>query len=329
VLCTRLANTPGMASLRFLMPALLCLGACTSSTVDSVPESTEQPGTAAEQAGTAAVASPKSDTRKKASSKSGVGGTENDSSRAQGGASDIGAAGAESIADPPPPPPPPPPPAPTEPCDLDGSCVTDCKDRTVTCGVESTGVFCEFEGFKGATAEVSCNQRQVIGMACCGDCDCVLVEVFFDGTYCWQGVPECKGIELHNRMFLAHAPTTPNDSFTPIDGSFRLGAGGFAGADAQGGGAGLVGTGSAGSAGSIDSVQARGGAGNGGSSGSEPVAGGAGSGGSSGSEPVAGGAGSGGSSGSEPVAGGAGSGGSSGSALAAGGANEGGSAGSR
>ena len=189
------------------------------------------------------------------------------------GTTDHGAAGAAVELEPAPPPPPPP-----TSCDLNGSCVSSsCEDSKLSCGVISTGAFCEFEGFSGATAPTACNQRAVIGTACCGACGCVPVEVYFDGTYCWQGMPQCKEDNLSNRMFYAHLPTTPNASFTLRDdasGSFFLGAGGFAGSGAggaagnSGGDAGNSGSfpvASAGSAG--DPAHASGGAGSGGTGG--------------------------------------------------------------
>jgi len=134
----------------------------------------------------------------------------------------------------------------------------------------SPGTACEFEGFTGATGEVTCNERVVIGTACCGGCGCIPVEVYFDGTYCWQGVPECKEQNLAQRMLYPHQPTTPNTSYIPPDnvpGSFLLGTGGFAGSEAMGGGAGNAGNaetssgGNAGFGGNLAST-AGGGAGN-------------------------------------------------------------------
>ena len=155
-----------------------------------------------------------------------------------------GSGGAGPVADPPKPPP--------ESCDLNGTCITNCLANPVTCGVETASA-CEFIGFTGATAQVACGQRAVIGTACCGGCGCVPVEVFFDGTYCWQGVPRCEGGALGNKMLYPHAPTTPADpSYTPprtVPGTFYLGSGGFGGSDAQGGAAGNSSGGTSGIAG--------------------------------------------------------------------------------
>ena len=134
--------------------------------------------------------------------------------------------------------------SPPQSCDLDNGCVTDCEENSVTCDIASTNVACEFEGFTGATAQVACGRRVVIGMACCGGCGCVPVEVFFDGNYCWQGVPRCEGGALGNKMLFPHAPTTSNLSYTlpsNVPGSFYLGSGGFAGSGGSAGSSGSAG----------------------------------------------------------------------------------------
>ncbi|HKO47868.1 MAG TPA: hypothetical protein VJV79_09095 [Polyangiaceae bacterium] len=137
-----------------------------------------------------------------------------------------------------------------ESCELDGGCTAQCEDTTVTCGVESTGIACEFEGFTGATAEVACGQRLIVGTACCGGCGCVPVELFFDGTRCWQGIPGCGLDQFNNRLFDPHATTTPNPSFIPPP-SFYLGGGGIGGGDPvlTAGGASGAGAGGAGGTG--------------------------------------------------------------------------------
>jgi len=120
--------------------------------------------------------------------------------------------------------------APPPPCDLNGNCQSNGDGATGTCGVVS-GNECEFAGFVGATAQVAWGQAAVIGLACCGQCECVPVEVYFDGVQCWQGIPQCA----NSRFVLPHATTTPNPSFTPNTsayGSFHLGSGGFGGSSA-------------------------------------------------------------------------------------------------
>jgi hypothetical protein len=115
----------------------------------------------------------------------------------------------------------------------------------VTCGIESNGFACEFEGFLGATADVSCAERVVIGTACCGSCGCVPVEIYFDGTRCWQGMPLCQLPGFNGRLFKPHRTTEPNPSFTPPP-SFYLGSGGFPGTEAADAVAGTPGIESAG-----------------------------------------------------------------------------------
>ncbi|HET7541240.1 MAG TPA: hypothetical protein VFK05_15285 [Polyangiaceae bacterium] len=228
-----------MTLLRLLLPALLAF-ACSASPNDARFESTEQAGTSSTPQ---SVADSKSDPRRSAGSESTVGGAaDTDSAPTDDSVSSgaQGVAGADSAGTDSPP---------RETCDLGGSCLSDCEDRSVTCGVAPSNVACEFQGFTGATAEVSCNRRVVIGTACCGACGCVPVEVYFDGTDCWQGIPECKEGVFSNRMLFPHEPTTPNPSFTlPTDvfGSFYLGTGGFAGLDEQS----SAGTGSGGTGGS-------------------------------------------------------------------------------
>lgn len=139
---------------------------------------------------------------------------------------------------------------PPPPCDLDGNCDSDGDGAKVTCGVEPW-FECEFNGFVGATAQVGWGQRAVIGTACCGACECVPVEVYFDGKQCWQGIPQCTG-----NMVKPHETTTPNPSFTvPTDvyGTFYVGTGGFGGsanAPAETGGSAERPTDTAGAAGS-------------------------------------------------------------------------------
>lgn len=53
-------------------------------------------------------------------------------------------------------------------CDLNGGCVSKCTDQTVTCSVQRLDSACELQGFVGASTQVACGQRAVIGTACCG-----------------------------------------------------------------------------------------------------------------------------------------------------------------
>jgi len=118
----------------------------------------------------------------------------------------------------------------TSSCELNGNCSSKCEDSdaTYTCGVQSLPFVCEFEGFNGATAQVACGERVVLGTTCCGDCGCVQVELFFDGSRCWQGIPDCALPAFKNRLVEPHPTTTPNPSFVPPD-SFYLGNGGIGG----------------------------------------------------------------------------------------------------
>lgn len=130
-----------------------------------------------------------------------------------------GTGGAAGAAEPPPP------------CDLNGNCTSDGDGEKVTCGVVS-GNECEFAGFVGATAQVAWGKSAMIGLACCGQCECVPVEVYFDGVRCWQGIPQCA----NNQFITPHPTTTPNPAFAPNKdayGSFYLGSGGFGGSPAE------------------------------------------------------------------------------------------------
>jgi hypothetical protein len=202
-----------MSLRRFLLaPALVALGACSTDPGNSAPD---------DGAGSAG---------KTASAGSSSGGPSNSRGsrpKAQSGddadlASDAGGGGGEPddvtppAAD-----------TPVHPsCELDDTCTSQCEDEEVTCGVNSTGVACEFEGFAGATAPVTCGERVIVGTACCGGCGCVPVELFFDGEHCWQGIPSCELPEFNGRLFDPHPTTAPNPSFVP-DGPFHLGEGGF------------------------------------------------------------------------------------------------------
>jgi hypothetical protein len=119
-------------------------------------------------------------------------------------------------------------------CDLDGGCVSQCgaptATQSATCGVVSPqGVLCELDGFTGASVEVACGQRAIVGTACCGECGCVPVEVFFDGKNCWQGVPTCSVSVWANYFLDPHAPGAVDGGWNPaandggVQGEFYLG----------------------------------------------------------------------------------------------------------
>jgi hypothetical protein len=94
--------------------------------------------------------------------------------------------------------------------------------------VLSQDVLCEVEGFAGASAEVGCGQRAIIGTACCGECGCVPVEVFFDGKNCWQGVPTCTVAQWADLFLDPHAPGAADGGWISaanngVTGQFYLG----------------------------------------------------------------------------------------------------------
>ena len=93
-------------------------------------------------------------------------------------------------------------------CDIDGGCASVCSDKgqMVTCAVESFQNDCEFEMFHDVPAAVTCGQAATVGIANCGLCGMVPVQVFFDGTYCWQGVPDCSLVLFNGKVFDPHAP---------------------------------------------------------------------------------------------------------------------------
>jgi hypothetical protein len=90
-------------------------------------------------------------------------------------------------------------------CDADGGCVTKCSSESATCAVESAPGNCEFELFHDIPTTVSCGQTATVGIANCGACGSVAVEVYFDGSYCWQGFPDCMG-DAFGKFIEPHAP---------------------------------------------------------------------------------------------------------------------------
>jgi hypothetical protein len=114
-------------------------------------------------------------------------------------------------------------------CDIDGGCVSQCSaDQSAVCGVVWLGFLCELQGFAGASVEVGCGQRATVGTACCGECGCVPVEVFFDGKNCWQGAPTCTAPEWSGLFLNPHAPGAPDGGWISaanngVPGHFYLG----------------------------------------------------------------------------------------------------------
>ena len=215
-----------MLSLRLLTGAVFAgVLACACSAADlSTHGLTSQPATGgkAETGESPNLGGAKSHGQPSAGGKPGTGSSPDEEDAGAAGAS-AGQAGAIESA------PPPPPPS----CELDRTCTIEGEATVVHCAVDYVGFTCEFEGFKGATAEISGGRRAVIGTACCGGCGCTPVEVYFDGTYCWQGIPQCELPQFSDQVFSPHLPTDPNPTFKPptnVPGTFYLGTGGFGGA---------------------------------------------------------------------------------------------------
>jgi hypothetical protein len=91
-------------------------------------------------------------------------------------------------------------------CDLDGGCASNCTGETVTCGVESYQDFCEFESFHDTPVTVTCGQTATAGIANCGGCGTVAVEVYYDGSKCWEGIPDCPLDGFAGKLVSPHAP---------------------------------------------------------------------------------------------------------------------------
>ena len=90
--------------------------------------------------------------------------------------------------------------------DVDGGCASKCTGETVSCAVESYDTLCEFELFRGTPVTVACGQTATAGIANCGGCGSVAVEVYYDGSLCWEGVPDCPLPELSGKLISPHAP---------------------------------------------------------------------------------------------------------------------------
>ena len=87
-------------------------------------------------------------------------------------------------------------------CDADGGCISlRAPSENANCAVVSAVSYCEFELFKDVSTTVTCGQTVTVGTANCGACGSVAVEVFYDGSHCWQGMPDCTG-----KFVYPHAP---------------------------------------------------------------------------------------------------------------------------
>ena len=91
-------------------------------------------------------------------------------------------------------------------CDLDGGCAAVCHGQAAHCTVELAGFSCELDAFQSASANVACGETSTVGTALCGGCGSVDVQLYFDGTRCWEGLPGCTRPEYSGKFFLPHPP---------------------------------------------------------------------------------------------------------------------------
>lgn len=92
-------------------------------------------------------------------------------------------------------------------CELDGDCPNNCPSTSARCTVLSSD-FCEYDAAAGLSAEVVCGETEIIKSVDCGGCGRVDVVVFFDGEWCWQGVPDCPVRSVAGQVFLPHSPSS-------------------------------------------------------------------------------------------------------------------------
>lgn len=74
------------------------------------------------------------------------------------------------------------------------------------CKIRSNGINCEFNQFEGQSALIVPGQTAKVGTSCCGTCGCISVQLYYDGFYCWQGVPECDCCNLQGRWLNPYIP---------------------------------------------------------------------------------------------------------------------------
>ena len=92
-------------------------------------------------------------------------------------------------------------------------------DQSATCTVVPDPTFCEFveANEAGAAVHLACGQTAKVILVNCGACDSVWVDLYFDGTNCWQSVYNCTSLWLDS-----HPPSpdaaVPSFDAAPPDG---------------------------------------------------------------------------------------------------------------
>jgi hypothetical protein len=75
-------------------------------------------------------------------------------------------------------------------CDGAGTCASSPNAACRTCTIRANGA-CEFNPFVGLGASLAPGQVASIGSVNCGSCGLVTVQVYYDGSRCWEGFPSC------------------------------------------------------------------------------------------------------------------------------------------
>ncbi|MEP7051951.1 MAG: hypothetical protein ABJB12_16420 [Pseudomonadota bacterium] len=91
-------------------------------------------------------------------------------------------------------------------CDIDGGCAAVCHGQSARCAVAHAGYSCELAQFENTATTVACGETATIGTADCGGCGTVAVEVYFDGSRCWEGMPDCALSGFTGTFFVPHSP---------------------------------------------------------------------------------------------------------------------------